>query len=96
MYSDYIDPILRKIIENGKALECNSGGLSRGMNEPNPCEDIFRRYRELGGELVTLGSDAHSPETLGYGFERCGQMLKSCGFKYYAVFRSRKISMEPL
>ncbi|MGN0607698.1 MAG: histidinol-phosphatase HisJ family protein [Oscillospiraceae bacterium] len=95
-YADRIDLILKQIIADGKALECNSGGLSRGLDEPNPGAEVFKRYKELGGELVTLGSDAHSPDTLGCKFEQCGEMLKSCGFKYYAVYKNRKPVMEKL
>ena len=95
-YGDYIDEILRQIISDGKALECNTGGLSRGLTEPNPCRDVFVRYRELGGELITLGSDAHSPETLGCCFDRCGAMLRDCGFKYYAVYEKRRPEMLSL
>ncbi|MBQ5311989.1 MAG: histidinol-phosphatase HisJ family protein, partial [Oscillospiraceae bacterium] len=60
-YADIIDSILRLLIGSGKALECNTGGMSRGLPEPNPCYDVLRRYRELGGELITIGSDAHDP-----------------------------------
>jgi len=95
-YGDYIDEILRQIISDGKALECNTGGLSRGLTEPNPCRDVFVRYRELGGELITLGSDAHSPETLGCCFDRCGAMLRDCGFKYYAVYEKCRPEMLSL
>lgn len=95
-YADYIDSILRQLVTDGKALECNSGAFSRGMDEPNPCCDVLKRFRELGGELVTLGSDAHSPETLGDSFELCGEILKSCGFKYYAVYKKRKPEMRNL
>lgn len=95
-YADIIDEILKKLISDGKALECNTGGRSRGLGEPNPGADVFRRYRELGGELVTLGSDAHSPETLGCFFDEAGEMLRQCGFKYYAVYRSRQPHMEKL
>ncbi|MBP1560024.1 MAG: histidinol-phosphatase HisJ family protein [Oscillospiraceae bacterium] len=95
-FAEYIDPILKRVIADGKALECNSGGLSRGLLEPNPCTDILRRYGELGGELVTLGSDAHEPDTLGCCFERCGEILKSCGFKYYAVYENRQPKMYNL
>ena len=63
------------------------------MNEPNPGRDVFVRYRELGGELVTLGSDAHSPETVGICFDMAGEMLKDCGFKYYAAYRGRNAEM---
>lgn len=92
-FADLIDPILGVLIDKGKALECNTGALARGMTEPNPCKEIFLRYRELGGELVTLGSDAHSPESLGVAFEMVGEMLKNCGFKYYAVYKDRKAEM---
>ncbi len=95
-FADYIDPILKQIITDGKALECNSGGISRGLNDPNPGADVFKRYKELGGELITLGSDAHSPETLGCFFKECGEMLKGCGFEYYAVYKDRKPFMERL
>ena len=95
-YADYIDEILRLIISGGKALECNTGVLAKGYDEPNPSFDVFRRYKELGGELITFGSDAHTPEPLGVGFESCGEMLKSIGFGYYAVYRHRNPAMEHL
>ncbi len=95
-FADCIDPILETIIGKGIALECNTGALSRGMNEPNPGRDVFARYRELGGELVTLGSDAHSPETVGICFDMAGEMLKDCGFKYYAAYRGRNAQMIKL
>ncbi len=96
MYADYIDEILKRIIGMGKALECNTGGFAAGLGEPNPCADILRRYRSMGGELITLGSDAHTPDRLGYEFERCGELLKNCGFRYYAVYRNRVPEMKML
>lgn len=89
-YSDYIDPILRLLIENGKCLEINTGGLKYGLGEANPCTDILRRYRELGGEQITIGSDAHEPEYLGYEFVRVAALLKSIGFHHYTIFEQRK------
>ena len=95
-YAHLIDPILRILIDRGIALECNTGGMSRGLPEPNPCYDIFRRYRQMGGELITLGSDAHDPSTLGCYFEEAGEMLRSIGFTHYAVYHGRKPHMERL
>ncbi len=89
-YSDYIDPILHYLIDHGKCLELNTGGYKYGLGEPNPCADIFRRYHELGGELVTIGSDAHRPEHLAYDFDRAAALLQSLGFRYYTVFEQRK------
>ncbi len=68
-YESYIRPILKLLIENGKCLECNTGGIRYGLGNTNPCADVFRLYKELGGEGITIGSDAHTPETLGIGFE---------------------------
>lgn len=88
-YADFIDPILRLLIENGKCLELNTGGLKYGLGEPNPCAGVLRRYRELGGELVTVGSDAHEPECLGYRFDFAAELLQRLGFRYYTVFEQR-------
>lgn len=89
-YSDYIDEILKKVVSAGKALECNTSSLSKGMDEPNPCKEVFIRYKELGGELITLGSDAHSPEFIGGFFDKAGAMLRECGFEHYFVYSGRK------
>lgn len=89
-YADYIDPILRYLIENGKCLEVNTAGLKYGLGHPNPREDILSRYRELGGELLTIGSDGHKPEHLAYDFPLLPDLLKSLGFTRYCIFRQRK------
>jgi histidinol-phosphatase (PHP family) len=95
-YQDYIDPILKTLIEKGKGLECNTGGLKYGLGHPNPTEEILRRYRELGGEILTIGSDAHAPQHIGYDFSLIPDMLKACGFRYYTIFRERRPVFLPL
>ena len=95
-YAEYIDPILTKIIECGIALEVNTGGYKKGLGEPNPCRDIILRYKELGGEMVTVASDAHSPESICYEFPRVESLLLDCGFKYHTVFIGRKPFFYPL
>lgn len=52
--------------------------------------DVIRAYRKLGGELITLGSDAHTPEYLAYEFKKLRQILEECGFTRYTEFRKRK------
>lgn len=88
-YADIIDEILKKLIWLGKGLEINTAGFKYGLNHPHPTEEILKRYRELGGEIVTLGSDAHRPEHLANDFDKVPEILRSCGFKYYTVFRNR-------
>ncbi|MGN0159666.1 MAG: histidinol-phosphatase HisJ family protein [Brotaphodocola sp.] len=95
-YREWIDPILKTLIEKGKGLECNTGGLKYGLGHPNPSEDILKRYRELGGEILTIGSDAHAPQHIGYDFHLLPELLKSCGFRYYTIYRNRKPEFLPL
>ena len=88
-YKDIIDPILSYLIENEKGIEVNTAGLVKGLKNPNPCKDIIKRYRELGGEIITIGSDSHTPDTLGAYFDKAAEILTDCGFKYYCVFADR-------
>ena len=89
-FSDEIDEILKKVISAGKGLEMNMGGVKYGLGFANPHPDVLKRYRELGGEIVTVGADAHRPGHVAYDFEEAGDILKSCGFHYYAEFIGRK------
>ena len=89
-YKDIIDKILKELIRLGKGIELNTAGFKYGLGHPNPCEDILKRYRALGGEILTLGADAHKPEHVAFNFEQIGDLLKNCGFSYYTVFHSRK------
>lgn len=89
-YKEILDEILRLCILKNIGLEINTGGLAYGLGHTNPHEDILRRYRELGGEIITVGSDAHVPERLAYEFTKARQILSDCGFQYYTVFQNRK------
>lgn len=96
LHKDIIDEILRKILENGHGIEVNTAGLKYGMGHPNPHERILSHYRELGGEIITIGSDAHARMHLGYQFHRIESLLADCGFRYYTEFKHRKPVMIPL
>ena len=95
-YSDIIDEILKALIQKGKGIELNTGGYKYGLGQPNPTEEIIKRYKELGGELITVGADAHKPEHVGYDFDKASEVLKTCGFRYYTVFKNRKPYFEKL
>lgn len=89
-YAEVFDEILKELISRQIGMEINTGGYHYGLGEPNPCTDIIRRYRELGGEIITIGADAHTPEKIGYAFDKAADVLESCGFKHYTVFKERK------
>lgn len=95
-YQDILDPILKLLIEMGKGIELNTSGIYKGLSDFHPCTSILKRYRELGGEILTVGSDAHWPENLGSNFVRAAEHLKSCGFRYYTIFKERKPQFRPL
>lgn len=88
-YKDIIDNILSYLIENEKGIELNTGGLMKGLKDVHPCTAILKRYKELGGEIITIGSDSHTAEHIGSGFYQATQVLKDCGFGYYSVFDGR-------
>lgn len=95
-YQDLFDEILKTIIEKGRGIECNTAGYRKGINQPNPGPEIIKRYRELGGEIITIGSDAHIPEDLGADFHRAKELLRSAGFTYYTEFKERRPEFKPL
>jgi len=85
-HMDGVEQVLRKTIDKGIALECNT---NRG-NTPLPHGEILRLYRALGGELITLGSDAHRAEQAGLGIREGQELLRSCGFRYFCTYEKRK------
>lgn len=97
-YGDDIDMILKLLIANEKALEVNSSGLSQkyGLGQPHPNIEILKRYKELGGELITIGSDAHTPERIAEDFDKVENILKDLGYKYYTIYTQRMAEMFPL
>ena len=87
-HREIVDEILRTLAAKGKGLEMNTSGVDR-CGGFLPTADFFRRFKELGGEIVTVGSDAHKADRVGqYSFEAC-QVLKEI-FGYVCTFADRK------
>ncbi len=95
-YQDVIDAILELLIDKGKGLELNTGGLKSGLKDVHPCTEILKRYKELGGEIITVGSDAHTSAVLTAHFDRAYDVLKACGFQYYTIFEKRVAEFKKL
>lgn len=89
-YDDLIEQILRTVAQNGCAIEINTSGLWQPLGETMPGMEYVKRYRELGGEYITLGSDSHSADTLGRGIDTAMQMLLDAGFSYFTFYKQRQ------
>lgn len=95
-YSDIIDEILKLLLDKGKGIELNTGGIKSGMRDFHPCMGILKRYRELGGEIITVGSDSHDAKNIAAHFDRAAAVLKECGFNYYCIFEKRSPEFHKL
>lgn len=85
-----IEDIFKVIISDGKGIEINTSGTRYGLSSALPSDDILKLYKAAGGEIITLGSDSHHPEHLGYHFQTSLELLDSIGFKYVASFEDMK------
>lgn len=90
-YADMIRAALRSIVERGKGIEINTSPLRKGQPETCPSLEILRWYRELGGEILTIGSDAHYSDHVGSCFEVALEMARATGFARLARFEGRRI-----
>ena len=90
-YAEPIREALRAVAARGKGLEINTSAWSMGLDEPCPGLTILRWYRELGGEVLVFGSDAHRPEHVGKNFDRARDLALAAGFTRLARFEQRRI-----
>ena len=91
-HMDQLAEIFRIIIPQGIGLECNT---NRG-NEPLPGAEILKLYREMGGEIITLGTDAHSADYVGCAIRERQALLRDCGFRYFTTFTKGQAAFQPL
>ena len=89
-YKDLVMEILRTIIKKGKGFEINTAGIRAGLSYMHPQTIVLDWYKDLGGDIITIGSDAHRKEDIGFGvFEAC-DLLESYGFNGIYVFEKRE------
>ncbi|MBQ9993575.1 MAG: histidinol-phosphatase HisJ family protein [Clostridia bacterium] len=84
------DEILSLLVQRGKALEINVSGYRRENGFPLPTPDIVRRYKELGGKYITLGSDTHRIGDLAVGIEEGAQIARDAGFDRVVYYVGRQ------
>ena len=95
---DKIAEILKIVIADGKGIELNTSSVrykihnAQGEHELTPSKEILALYKELGGRIITIGSDSHKPEHLGAYIAEQSQELKKLGFKEICTFEK----MQPI
>lgn len=97
-FPDLLDSIFRFLIDNGKALEINTKTYQTFAGGRTPILDdkLLLRYKELGGEALSLGSDSHKSSVVGFRFPFYAEKLKSLGFRWEAHFEKRQMVMTEL
>ncbi len=84
--------ILKTVISDGKGIEVNTSSRRYGLSDMTPSRDILKLYRELGGTVVTIGSDSHKKAHLGACIRETREELKALGFRTHCTFQA----MEPI
>ena len=78
---DVVAEVLRRVIVDGKGIEVNTSGIRYGLGEFQPSRQVLELYRDLGGTVVTVGSDSHKPEHLGSYLRLACRELEELGFE---------------
>lgn len=95
-YRDICAEIFKTVIASGKGIEINTSGLFNDLNDTMPDKELVKLYKDLGGQIISLGSDAHCAANVGQGIDVGAQIAKNCGFKYAAYFKKRKVQFITL
>ncbi len=82
--------ILREAIADTKGIELNTSSHRYGLENATPSLDILKLYRELGGEIITTGSDSHKREHLGAYIDESMKLLRDPGYRYFCTFEGMK------
>ena len=82
-----IEEILNQVIRDGKGIEVNTSCHRYGLSDLTPSKDILQLYRELGGEIITIGSDSHKPEHIGAYISETMDDLKQLGFTEFCTYK---------
>ncbi|MDR2132242.1 MAG: histidinol-phosphatase HisJ family protein [Clostridiales Family XIII bacterium] len=92
VYRDLVEDIVRLLIADGKGIEINTSCFRYGMGErTTPTAEMLRLYARAGGEIMTVGSDAHRAADVGFMFDRAVHMAREAGMKYLATFENREV-----
>ncbi|MDU3153917.1 MAG: histidinol-phosphatase HisJ family protein [Anaerococcus hydrogenalis] len=89
-YEDLIEEILKELIKTNRGIEYNTAGFRNDLTHANPKDKILEKYKNLGGNIITLGSDSHFPDTISYKIDDGIKHLKDLGFDHISYFENKK------
>lgn len=81
-----IEDILKIVINDNRGIEFNTSYHRYGLKDTTPSMEILKLYHKLGGKIITIGSDSHKPEHLGFYIKEAKDILKSIGFKQFCTY----------
>lgn len=84
------DKLFETMIKNNKALEINTSGLRQPIARTMPDVNLISQYYNLGGRLITIGSDSHSAYDVGKGIAEGMQIAKDCSFENVTFYVNRE------
>ena len=84
--------ILKTVIADGKGIEVNTSNHRYGLSDMTPSRDILKLYKELGGTIITIGSDSHKKEHLGAYIDWAKEELRKLGYTQFCTFEK----MQPI
>ncbi len=91
-WEDLVRPVWQACIDKGIGLEINSSGLRMQVGQTQPTVEALRWYRQMGGELLTIGSDSHRPDHVGFGLEAALDVARDAGFKRLCTYEGRRVA----
>lgn len=95
-YRDRFAEIFGVLVRRGKGIECNTSGFNQKIGESLPPLELLRLFRDCGGEIVTVGSDAHRLEHVSATVPLGEELLRQAGFRYIATFTRRQTEFHAL
>ncbi|MGN1202021.1 MAG: histidinol-phosphatase HisJ family protein, partial [Eubacterium sp.] len=95
-YKEIIDSIFENLAKNKKALEINTSGLFMEMKDTLPNSSFVKRFKEIGGEYITVGSDSHFAEKVCQGINEGLEIAYNSGFRYVTIYEKRQPKLIPI
>lgn len=95
-FKKQIDDVFKILIKNNKALEINVSGLFKDLKSTLPSQELVSRFKELGGEYITVGTDSHSVDFVGKGIREGIEVAQKAGFTHYTFYENHQPILIPI